>query len=300
MPDTHDDVHVACLVAVAAANAICEVAERARLLPTEKDDDQGPVTEADLNADAAARDVLARLRPDDVVVTEETWALASTLPDAERVWFVDPLDGTKSFVEGRDDYVVMIGLCVDGIPVVGALLQPTSGDLWSADVRAARCERRTLPKRSGGPAYDVDDLTAVPTSLTTSTAPSRARFVLSRHHTTAASEWMTQQLGVDIVRKSSVGLKIGLIVDGDAEAYLTGSRKIKVWDTCAPTAVLVAAGGVVTDLDDNPLDYRSQAALAHGVFAATADVHASMLPQLQEHARRYQAEQAAKKSDSSS
>ncbi|MCP4500489.1 MAG: hypothetical protein GY822_11065 [Deltaproteobacteria bacterium] len=283
------ELSLACAAAVAGANAICEVAERAKKNPLQKDDDQGPVTEADLNADRAISELIRGAFPDDALVTEETWDLQEPLPKSGRVWIVDPLDGTKSFVEGSDDYVVMIGLCVDGEPVVGVLLQPQTGLLWRGNVTTKKCQRMQLMRHKGLVTYQVADLERAfdDVKLASRNDDGSARFVLSHHHRSKNSEWLSEALGVEVVRKSSVGLKIGLICDDEADAYLTGSNQIKVWDTCGPAAVLHAADGTVTDLDGQKLVFTGPAAHQNGVLAADPETHIRYADRIVELAKQW-------------
>src|SRR5262245_16249195 len=100
--------------------------------------DESSVTAADLAADAVIRAGLAATG--DAIVTEETWK-DGDIGKHPRVWFVDPIDGTEDFVKKSRDYVVQIGLCVRGAPVLGVVYQPETGLLWRGVVADRRCER---------------------------------------------------------------------------------------------------------------------------------------------------------------
>jgi len=271
-----DDLALAIDLARRAAVAVLAVKSSARSTSRQKADDS-PVTEADLAADAVIR---AGLEPTgDVVVTEESWG-EKPLPAAGRVWIVDPIDGTSDFVAGRDDYVVQIALVVDGTVRLGVLLQPETGILWwgvvGDGVGHARCER---VDHNGAHALQLSSAAPL---------PARPRVCVSVSHPSAVIDAITGELGADAIGVGSVGLKIGAIVDGRAEAYLTGSRRIKVWDTAAPLAVCVAAGGTMTSLTGKALRYDGPIAHDDGV-AAFAPAALPWRPRVDEAVARFKA-----------
>lgn len=233
------------------AGAILEEVRRAGFQVSFKGP-KDPVTEADTRASAHIVAGLSAAFPDDGVVSEEAPAPEGAMPP--RVWFVDPLDGTQQFVDGGDEYAVMIGLCVEGRPALGVVHQPRTGRSWTGLTAA--------PKR----------------------APHRAleALAVSRNHRGAAHERIKAALGAGReVVSGSVGLKVGLLVDGKADAYVEPSRNTFAWDSCAPQAVLEAAGGVMTDLDGGPLRYdwrslRNERGIAASAGAAHEDVVAAL------------------------
>ncbi len=234
-----------------------------------KDNDEGPVTKADLAADVAIREILSHAFPNDQIITEESFPKGAAVPDHGRVWFVDPVDGTSYFVKGEDDYAVMIGLVVDQEPVLGVVFQPATGVLWRAiDTRAASlhflpmfyCERleanHLKPFRC-----DVSHQQIINSEPTA---------VASLRNPTEFIEFLTAELAVArIVKKGSVGLKLALIAGGQADFYLTSTKRMKLWDTCAPSVILSAAGGVTKSLDGHKL--RFFGSIEHGceIYAAT-------------------------------
>lgn len=270
------DLALAIDLARRAALAILAVKSSARSSPQQKADDS-PVTEADLAADAVIRAGLER--GGDVVATEESWG-DRPLPARGRVWIVDPIDGTSDFVAGRDDYVVQIALVVDGVVRLGVLLQPETGILWWGIVGdgegLSQCERVDA---SG--THSLQLSSAAP-------LPARPRVCVSVSHPSAVVDAITGDLGADVVGIGSVGLKIGAIVDGRADAYLTGSRRIKVWDTAAPLAVCVAAGGTMTGLTGKALRYDGPIAHDDGV-AAFAPAALPWRPRVDEAVARFKA-----------
>jgi 3'(2'), 5'-bisphosphate nucleotidase len=233
--------------------------------------DESPVTAADLAADAVIRGGLAATG--DAIVTEETWKDGS-IGKHHRAWFVDPIDGTSDFVRRNRDYVVQIGLCVDGVPALGIVYQPETGLLWRGVVADRRCER----VEAGG---------ALPRTVAGRALPARPRIAISVAHPSAVSDFVVQELGGVSVWRGSVGLKVALIVDDEADAYVTASRRIKLWDTCAPAAVLLAAGGAVTTLAGAPLSYEGPAAHAGGVCMWTPAARDGLSARVNEAVRRF-------------
>jgi 3'(2'), 5'-bisphosphate nucleotidase len=236
------DLALATRLAREAARAILAVKTEARRTSTTKTD-QSPVTAADLAADAVLRAGLAATG--DVVVTEETWA-GAPMPLRGRVWVIDPIDGTEDFVAGSPDYVVHVGLVVDGEPRLGVVLQPETGTAWRGivDGAASRCER-----------VDADDSVTALTLPVEGPLAGPPRLAMSVSHPSAVNDFVVGELGGVVVPRGSVGLKAAMIVEGRADAYVTASRRIKVWDTAAPAALVLAAGGAVSSLSQRALVY---------------------------------------------
>jgi 3'(2'), 5'-bisphosphate nucleotidase len=273
MPHFETELDLATDLARRAGAAILAIRSEAIASSTLKSDDS-PVTKADLASDAIIRAGLAALG--DVVVTEETWqGLGAVASGSGRAWFIDPLDGTEDFVAGRKDYVVQIGLCENGKPALGVLFEPETGVCWRGVVADRRCER-----------VDVDG-TVHARDVSARALGDKARIAISISHPSAVVDYIVDELGVVAVRKGSVGLKVGAIVDDVADAYVSASRRIKVWDTCAPAAVLLAAGGVASSLEGKALDYAGQAPHVGGVCMWTPAAAAALAARVEESVRRF-------------
>ena len=272
----YEDLQLADHLARAAGRAILDVKTEALSTSTLKADNSR-VSKADLAADAVIRAGL--LGTGDIVVTEETYA-GALVPGSGREWFIDPIDGTEDFLAGRPDYVVQIGLCLDGRPVLGVLYQPETGVMWRGIVDERCCERvgadGTVSKRMVG---------ARPLLV--------PRLAVSVSHPAAMVDFLVTTLGGVAVRRGSVGLKVGMIVDDEADAYLTASRRIKVWDTCAPAAVLLAAGGVVESLDGAPLAFAGPAGHSSGVAMWTPLARAALRAKVDDAVARFAAARAS-------
>jgi 3'(2'), 5'-bisphosphate nucleotidase len=233
--------------------------------------DETLVTAADLTADVVIRAGLAATG--DTIVSEETWK-DGDIGKLPRAWFVDPLDGTEDFVTKSREYVVQIGLCVHGVPALGVVYQPETGLLWRGVVADRRCER-------------VEADGALPRTVAGRALPAKPRIAISVSHPSAVVDFVMQEFGGVSVWRGSAGLKVALIVDDEADAYVTASRRIKLWDTCAPAAVLLAAGGMVTTLAGAPLCYEGPAAHTGGVCMWTPVAHDFLSSRVNETVRRF-------------
>ncbi|CAM5764558.1 3'(2'),5'-bisphosphate nucleotidase CysQ family protein [Bosea minatitlanensis] len=197
--------------------------------------DGSPVCTADLAADRAAKDALARLLPGFPVISEET--VGDAQPDAVFV-LLDPLDGTREFLAGGDSYCVAIAVVVDGRPVAGAIAAPALGRLWYGGEHAF----------TQGFAAD-GALLGAPRRVAVRAVPAEGPVVLvSRFHGDGRSEGITAALckGKGVPMSSAV--KFGLIACGEADLHVRCGQTME-WDTAAGDAILSAAGGVILTLD---------------------------------------------------
>lgn len=180
----------------------------------------------DREANRLIIDRLRAARPLDFILSEE--ALDDTARcAAERVWIVDPLDGTRDYADGLDDWAVHIGLAIDGRPAVGAVAIPPTGRVYTtAD---ARCDERACV-----------------------TPP---RMVVSRTRAPELVERVSRALDTTRVGMGSAGVKAMAVVDGRADIYLHDGGQYE-WDNCAPAAVALAAGLHASRIDGSPLVYN--------------------------------------------
>lgn len=219
-----------------------------------------PVTQADREANALIVERIAAAFPGDAILSEE-------LPDdgsrfsRDRVWMVDPIDGTRDFIKGDDGFAVMIGLCVGGQPRLGVVCQPTSGALWTGVVGAG------AEKQLGG--------ARVPLATSSLREPPGIRLVASKSHRTADIDAFRRALGIDDEMSiGSVGLKVCLVAEGSRDLYVYPGSRTKLWDTCAPEAIVLAAGGRLTDTRGAPLDYGARDLYnRRGLVASNGPLH---------------------------
>jgi 3'(2'), 5'-bisphosphate nucleotidase len=249
------------------AGAIVLRYHRTDVVVHRKDGDE-PVTRADHEASELILEILGRAFPDDVLVSEELTGDLQRVVTAKRVWFVDPLDGTKDFIRGNEGFAVMIGLCIDQRPRLGVVHQPVGHRTFLA----AAGQGAVLDGPDGRRALrcsDVDDLQEI-------------RLVASKSHRTGKIDEVKSALGIsDELNIGSVGLKLGLIALAERDLYVNPSSHSKAWDTCAPEAILTEAGGVMTDLWGGPLRYDDpDVRNRRGLVASNGRLHDAVLARL--------------------
>ncbi len=219
----------------------------------------GPVTEADLQASQLIVDGLRKEFPGDGVVSEED--AASHVRHEGRVWYVDPLDGTKEFVSRNGEFSVMIGLAIDGQASVGVVYRPVTGSLYSGTAKRE--------------AWLEEDGQRTRLSVSSTTDPGSLRLALSRSHRHPLLTELRTRLGIaQEIPCGSVGLKIGLVADRQADLYLDPSPYTSAWDTCGPEAILSGAGGRMTDLAGAPIVYgRAEMRNMKGLLGSNGACH---------------------------
>ena len=223
---------------------------RADVAVTAKADDS-PVTAADLAAHHVLLDGLTALAPDIPVLSEEDANIAQSVRAAwTRWWLVDPLDGTKEFISGSEEFTVNIALIEQGRVVFGVVSMPTSGRCYygGAGLGAWRedgSERSPISVRNTPP--EGEPLTVV----------------ASRRHSSPRQERLGE------LRLTSVGssLKFCLLAEGAADCY-PRLAPTSQWDTAAAQGVLEGAGGVVLQLDGEPFSYPARESLLNDYFLA--------------------------------
>ena len=196
--------------------------------------DGSPLTEADLLVDRMLGEALARVAPDIPVVTEER--SESHEIDAPRFFLVDPIDGTKEFIRGTDEWTINVGLVEDGVPTLGVIAAPALGRMFAADADGAWQERDG--KRAA--------LTVRPCP------PASPACVASRSHRTPETDAILDANGAGEIVAAGSSLKFCLVASGEADLYPRLGPTME-WDTAAGDAILRAAGGRVRALKGGAL-----------------------------------------------
>ena len=221
---TADDHALAAELATGAGGLLVDL--RARL-HGDGADPAAMKDEGDLAAHVWLMDRLDARRPADAVLSEEGHADPARL-DQERVWIVDPLDGTREFGEWpREDWAVHVALVIAGAPVCGAVALPARGVTYS----------------SAAPPSIADEPAAVP------------RVAVSRTRMPAVVLELAERLGAEHVPLGSAGVKTMAVVQGDADVYAHDGGQYE-WDSAAPVAVALAAGLHARRLDGSALTYN--------------------------------------------
>ena len=215
--------------------------------------DTSPVTEADRAAELVILAALARAAPGVPVIAEEEVA-AGRIPAYDEIYFlVDPLDGTREFVRGGDDYTVNIGLIERGAPRLGVVFAPATGRLHGGCV---------------GDGAWVDEGQGR-TPIRTRERGEQITAVASRSHLNQATiDYLEAAVGTCGYVSVGSSLKFCIIAEGRADIYPRAAPTSE-WDTAAGHAVLLAAGGLVDGPDGSPLRYGKPAFL-NRAFVATS------------------------------
>ncbi|HTN89011.1 MAG TPA: 3'(2'),5'-bisphosphate nucleotidase CysQ [Sorangium sp.] len=225
-----------------------------------------PVTRADREANALICSALEAAFPGEAILAEESVPAADELAARfrqERVFFVDPLDGTREFADRNGEFAVMIGLSVRGRAALGVVVMPTTGE--------ALAGRADEGGSDGGFAFlEAKDGSRRPLRVSSVGAPADAALIVSRSHRPKELEPLIARLGITrVVPCGSVGVKIARIATAEVDLYIHGGGGAKLWDSCAPEAVLRGAGGRFTDLAGAPIDYAGPGLkLARGIIAS--------------------------------
>jgi 3'(2'), 5'-bisphosphate nucleotidase len=233
-----------------AGEAILEIVRRG--FEVEAKADSSPVTEADRAAELIILAALARSAPGVPVIAEEEVAAGRIPAHGSSFFLVDPLDGTKEFVRGGDDYTVNIALVEGGQPVLGVVFAPATGRLHGGIIG----EGAWLDEGSGRSAIETRARHRQPVAVASKS-----------HFTQATADYLEQCVG--LCRHASIGssLKFCIVAEGEADIYPRLSPTSE-WDTAAGHAVLLAAGGRVDGPDGEPLGYGKPAFFNRG-FVAT-------------------------------
>lgn len=234
--------------------------------------DNSPVTEADLAANVILTAKLRAAFPADAIVSEEEEP-AADVADAPRCWIIDPLDGTASFVRHEPTFAVMVGLEVDGRPIVGAVYNPITDVLFSATAGggARRTEGgRTAPLRFAPVAVADARIGTTPGGYETLT--------------TATPRWAGDPAVLHLTARG-FGFRPGALVNGQFDAFIgmiangsiTGGAY--AWDLCATDLIIHEAGGVFTDVFGERHRYpRTHERMRGGIVGAkNAALHAHVL-----------------------
>jgi 3'(2'), 5'-bisphosphate nucleotidase len=223
-----------------------------------------PVTVADKRASHIIVTGLAAAFPADAIISEELPPPPDSLA-ARRLWLVDPIDGTKDFIRGEGGYSVMIGLVVAGRPALGVVYQPVPDRMFYATPDGAWLEQAGARRELG-----VSAVTNV----------AELRLVASKSHRSAKLDEVKQALGIaNEENVGSVGVKLCLIAAGEKDLYVNPWPKTKPWDTCAPEAILVRAGGRLSDVRGAAMDY-AQLGSPNGLVASNGLVHDQIVAKL--------------------
>jgi myo-inositol-1(or 4)-monophosphatase len=245
-------------LAIRAARAAGEAIMRAFRVEQEvryKSADQ-PVTEADLSADRILHRILLGERPEYGWLSEETADSPERLR-RERLWVVDPIDGTNSFVLGRPEFAVCVGLVDRGRAVVGVVHNPATGEMFHAlDGGGAFCDGAPIRVSDVG-------LEGEPRIVASRWEMKRGEFDAFQ------GAWRVEPLG-------STAYKMCRVAQGGAEAFVSRGPKAE-WDVAAAVVIVREAGGMVSRLDGQAPEFNQPEPSWRGIAASNGHVHDALL-----------------------
>ncbi|HYL59396.1 MAG TPA: 3'(2'),5'-bisphosphate nucleotidase CysQ [Candidatus Acidoferrales bacterium] len=215
-----------------------------------------PVTQADLEADRAIKRLLRDPFPDYGWLSEETVDNDARLK-CRRVWIVDPLDGTKEFINGIPEFSVAIALIENGAPILGVTYNPIKREMyWAA--RGMGCHLNTKKVR------------------VTKTRTLKRATVLASRSETARGEWQVFDGTMRVSPTGSVAYKLAMVAGGKGDATFTRSPKSE-WDIASGAALVAEAGGTITDIGGRPLRFNQRDVKLKGLVADNKILHAALM-----------------------
>ncbi len=227
-------------------------------------DDKSPVTAADK---AAHETLMSHLTKTGIPILSEE-AEGIELPYPNKLWIIDPLDGTKGFLKHTDDFSVMVALIENGRPVLSVVHAPIlNKHYWGM---------------LGGGSF-VEDTHGVHKLTVSGRTPPELRGIVSVNHSAPYMFDVCEKLEVtEQIAVGSIGIKAGYIAEDLADFYLTRGA-LGEWDVCAPELILTEAGGKVTDEQGNELCYgNSDHRIKHGVIFSNGTCHTDVLTAFKE------------------
>ena len=234
------------------------------ILKNNNEDD--PVTLADLKVNEL---IIKRINEKYIninwdILSEENVKISSKIFDTKTdwVWVLDPLDGTKDFIQGTGNYAMHLALNFKQKPYLGFVLIPNKNQLWISDGKKTWCEKRD------GSKYEP--------ILLKNRNLHEMTLVTSKNHGNEILKNLIQEINFCKVQvMGSIGCKIASIVHGESDIYiclsLPGKSAPKDWDFAAPESILKAAGGAITNLDNQELSYGKTSFQHGGIIVATND-----------------------------
>ncbi len=231
-------------IALDAGEVIMKYYEGLEDMQVDTKNDNSPVTLADREAEMFIQMSLEQLTPDISIVGEEAAALGKVEPvtGEEYFWLVDPLDGTRDFIGGGDEFTVNIALIHNGRPIIGVIYAPAKGEMFAGHGPGTAI--RWLQDSGNEKEISVRPLSKGGMTVVT-----------SKHYGNDSKlDKFLERFKVEKVIKRASSLKICAVAMGKADIYPRLGPTCE-WDTAAGDAILQSAGGVITDIDGKPLQY---------------------------------------------
>ena len=222
-----------------------------------------PVCDADIAVDEMLRASLAQIAPDAGWLSEETADSAARL-SMERIWVVDPIDGTRDYLGGKSGWAVSVALVENGQPIIGILAAPARNELWIAQAsKGAWCNGRELS--------------------------ASARELIAGARVPADMLPQTERDLTCVSRPNSIALRMAMVAADEAD-MVAGLRWGYEWDIAAAALIASEAGAMVTDVLGDPLAFNQPDPVALGILCCAPGIHDAAVARLAERARKVQAD----------
>ena len=181
-------------------------------------------------------------------------------PKADWLWILDPLDGTKDFIQGTGNYAMHLALNHKGKPLIRVVLIPEMNELWISNGEKIWCERK--------------DGSIIKTNISQNTNINKMTLVTSKNHKNETLKKLIEKLNFkDVIVMGSIGCKIASILRGESDIYISlslpGKSSPKDWDFAAPEAILKSSGGIFTTLNNQGLSYGKSNFEQEGIIIAS-------------------------------
>ena len=231
-------------------DTVIEAGERVREIyesdfEVSKKDDNSPITKADLESNKIIR---AALEKTGIPILSEEDVDDKSRLNSDKIWIVDPLDGTTDFVNRTGEFTIMVGLVENHVPVMGLIYWPTKQKLYYAERgMGAFCSHSDTVEECIWEAISVRETQNLEDCLA----------LVSRHHLSDREKKILDHLKITHTASIGSSLKVMKISSGMADVYLTTTNKMKQWDTCASFCIISEAGGKITDVAGNELVYNT-------------------------------------------
>ena len=240
---------------------------------------EDPVTKADLKVNEL---IIQRINEKyrnvnwDILSEENTKNVSNySLPNSKWVWILDPLDGTKDFIQGTDNYAMHLALNYEGRPYIGVVLIPVKEELWISNGISVWCENRNGAK--------------INPNISNTLNLQNMILVSSKNHSNKTLKDLIEKIEFkNKIVMGSIGCKIASIVRGESDLYICLSlpekSSPKDWDFAAPEAILKAAGGAITNIENDELTYGNNNFEQRGIIIASNDkeTHGKVCSQIKE------------------
>ena len=243
---------------VKAGDKILEIYETD--FSTEKKEDDSPITQADIESNKILKEVLGETGI--TILSEEDTDDKKRLSE-EKVWIIDPLDGTTDFVNRTGEFTIMVGLVENQKSVLGLIYWPIKKKMYLAESgKGAFCYNEEWEK----------------IEVTMMAEMQNCHALVSRHHLSEKEKKLLDEMEISVVTSIGSSLKVTEIASGEAEIYITTTDKMKQWDTCASNCIISEAGGKMTDISGKDMVYNTESVNhENGILVTNGSIHQDAL-----------------------